>query len=58
MSKFGIVSALMIGAAVGSAVTMMVDPIDDKRKRKMRKNITSVTKTVGTVMDAIACSCR
>ena len=53
MSKLNWVSAMMLGAAVGSAITMVIDPVDDKRRRKLHKNVGVMAKTVSGVLDAV-----
>ena len=37
MSKITMVGAMLLGAAVGSAITMVVDPVADKRRRNLQK---------------------
>ncbi len=53
MSKLSWVSAMMFGAAVGSAITMVIDPVDDKRRRKLHKNVGAMAKTVSGVLDVV-----
>ncbi len=53
MSKLSWVSAMMFGAAIGSAITMVVDPVDDKRRKKLHKNVGVMAKTVTGVLDAV-----
>lgn len=53
MSKINLIGAMMFGAALGSAITMVVDPVDDKRRRKLHKNVGTMAKTVSGVLDAV-----
>lgn len=53
MTKMGVIGGLITGALVGSAITMLVDPISDKQKRKMKKSGTHMFKTVGTMLDTM-----
>lgn len=53
MAKMNWIGAMMLGAAVGSAITMVVDPVDDKRRRKLHKNVGAMAKTVSGVLDVM-----
>lgn len=58
MSKLTFMGAMMFGAAIGSAITMVVDPVDDKRRRKLHKNVGTMVKTVSGVLEAVIDSGR
>ncbi len=53
MMKFGFLGGVIAGAIVGSALTMVMDPISDRQRRKLHKGTHSVFKTMGTVLDAM-----
>ena len=40
------------GLLVGACVTMVVDPISDKQKRKMQKKTEGVFKNIGNIIDS------
>ena len=51
--KLSFIGGVIAGAIVGSAITMVMDPITDKQRRKLHKGTHSVFKTMGTVLDAM-----
>lgn len=51
--KMSFLGGVIAGAIVGSALTMVMDPVTDKQRRKMHKGTQSMFKTMGTVIDAI-----
>lgn len=51
--KLSFIGGVITGAIVGSAITMVMDPISDKQRRKLHKGTHSVFKTMGTVLDAM-----
>lgn len=51
--KLSFITGVVAGAIVGSALTMVMDPITDKQRRKLHKGTHSVFKTMGTVLDAM-----
>lgn len=53
MKSIEFIGGVIAGAVVGSAITMFIDPISDKQKRKMHKNSSHMFKTMGSVLDAM-----
>ncbi len=53
MKNLGFIGGMIAGAVVGSAITMFIDPISDKQKRKMYKTSNHMFKTMGSVIDAM-----
>lgn len=51
--KMSFLSGVIAGAIVGSALTMVMDPITDKQRRRMHRGTHSMFKTMGTVLDAM-----
>ena len=51
--KLSFLSGVVAGAIVGSALTMVLDPITDRQRRKLHKGTHSMFKTMGTVLDAM-----
>ncbi len=52
--KMSFVGGIIAGAIVGSAITMVMDPLSDKQRRKMYRGAQNMFKTIGTVLDAVA----
>jgi len=52
--KMSFIGGVLAGAIVGSALTMVIDPISDKQRKKLYKGTHSMFKTIGSVLDAIA----
>lgn len=51
--KTSFLGGMIAGALVGSAITMAIDPINDKQRRKMHRGASSMFKTMGSVLDAM-----
>lgn len=51
--KMGFLSGIIAGAIVGSAVTMVVDPVSDRDRRKLYRKTRNIVKTMGDVMDTM-----
>jgi len=51
--KMSFIGGIVAGAVVGSALTMIMDPLNDKQRRKLHKGTHSMFKTMGTVLDAM-----
>ncbi len=45
------VKGLMAGLVVGSAVTMLADPVSDRQRHRMRKKTEGFFKNVGSAVD-------
>ena len=51
--KMNFVSGIIAGAICGSAITMIIDPVSDRERRKLYRNTRNVFKTMGSLIDAI-----
>lgn len=51
--KMSFIGGVIAGAIVGSALTMVIDPVNDRQRRKLHKGTHSMFKTMGTVLDAM-----
>ncbi|MGN1059716.1 MAG: hypothetical protein ACI4QW_04720 [Clostridia bacterium] len=51
--KMSFIGGVIAGAIVGSALTMVIDPVSDRQRRKLHKGTHSMFKTMGTVLDAM-----
>ena len=51
MGKF--VTGMITGVIAGVGVSMMINPVDDKDKRRMQKATSKVFTTLGTIADNI-----
>ena len=51
--KMGFLSGIIAGAIVGAAVTMVVDPVSDRDRRKLYRNTRNVFRAMGNVVDTI-----
>ncbi len=54
MMKMKVLGGLVAGAIVGSAITMIMDPMSGRQKRKLRRTGNRVVKTVGSMLDSFA----
>jgi len=52
-NKLSFLGGIVAGALVGSALTMMIDPVSDKQRRRLQKGTNAMFKTVGTILDSI-----
>lgn len=53
MSKAGVVTGVVTAAAVGMGIGMMLHPLDEKDKRRMRKSCSQLFTTIGAVADHV-----
>lgn len=53
MKSMSFVGGLIAGAVVGSALTMVMDPVSDKQRKRLYKGTQVMVKTMGTVLDAM-----
>ena len=53
MKSIGFLGGMLAGAAICSAITMLIDPISDKQKKKMHRASGHMFKTMGSVIDAM-----
>lgn len=51
--KMSFLGGVVAGALVGSAITMVIDPVSDRQRRKLYKGTHSMFKTMGSVLDAM-----
>ena len=51
--KMSFLGGVIAGAIVGSAITMVADPISDRQRRKLYKGTHHMFRTMGTVIDAM-----
>ena len=58
MKNLGFLSGVIAGAAIGSAITMFIDPINDRQRRKMHRSSNHMFKTMGSVIDAMMMTAR
>ena len=49
--KMGFISGMIAGVIVGSAITMVVDPISDRDRRRLYRGTRNVFRKVGCVFD-------
>lgn len=53
VKKMSFIGGIIAGALVGSALTMVIDPISDKQRRRLQRGTENMFKTMGTVIDAM-----
>lgn len=53
MTMGSFVSGMLTGVAVGVGASMLVNPMDEKEKKKLKKNTTQVFTTLGAVADRV-----
>jgi len=53
MSKGGFVAGIVTGMAVGVGASMLINPMDEKDKKKIKKNASQMFTTIGTVADHV-----
>jgi len=51
MSSGGFVKGIAAGVLLGACVTMMIDPISDKQRRKLQKKTEGVFRSIGNIID-------
>jgi len=49
--KMGFLSGIIAGAIVGSAITMVVDPVSDRDRRRLYRGTRNAIRKVGCVFD-------
>lgn len=53
MSKTSFITGIVTGMAVGVGASMMINPMDEKDKKKLKKNTSQVFTTLGAVADRV-----
>jgi len=51
MNTKSLIGAAAAGMVIGAVAGMLIDPINDKQHKKMRKLSDNMFKTIGSVMD-------
>ncbi len=51
MQYSGFLKGVAAGMVVGAAVTMLVDPVTDKQRHKIKKKTEGVFRSIGSVID-------
>jgi len=51
MSNTGFAAGMAAGLIVGAASAMLIDPISDRQKNKLRKKTRGIFRSVGSVID-------
>ena len=49
--KMGFISGIIAGAIVGSAITMVYDPVSDRDRRKLHRGTRNAIKKVNYIFD-------
>ena len=52
MNSGGFVKGMAAGLLLGACVTMMIDPISDKQRRKLQKKTEGVFRNIGNIIDS------
>ena len=52
MNSGGFVKGIAAGVLLGACVTMMIDPISDKQRRKLQKKTEGVFRNIGNIIDS------
>lgn len=53
MSKTSFITGIVTGMAMGVGASMMINPMDEKDKKKLKKNTSQVFTTLGAVADRV-----
>ena len=53
MSKCGFMAGIVTGMAVGVGASMLINPMDEKDKKKIKKSASQMFTAIGTVADQI-----
>lgn len=53
MTKSGFITGIVTGMAVGVGASMLINPLDEKDKKKIKKNASQVFTTIGAVADHV-----
>lgn len=53
MSKGSFVTGIVTGMAVGMGAAMLVNPMDEKDRKKLKKNTSQLFTTIGAVADRV-----
>ena len=51
MNTFGFVKGMAAGLIVGAAITMAVDPVTDRQRRKLKKKTHSMARRLSYTLD-------
>ena len=51
MTKAGFITGIIAGTVVGAGVTMMINPIDEKDKRRISRGASRMFTTIGAMAD-------
>ena len=49
----GFASGIIAGAVIGATIGMLVDPMNDRQHKKIKRQTTNLFKTRGSVMDSV-----
>lgn len=49
--KMGFLGGIIAGAIVGSAITMVLDPVSDRERRKLYRGTRNTMRKVGHIID-------
>lgn len=58
MSKGSFITGIVTGMAVGIGTAILVNPMDEKDVKKLKKNTSRVFTTIGAVADSVMDMCR
>ena len=53
MTKGSFVAGIVTGMAVGVGASMIINPMDEKDKKKIKKNASQMFTTIGAVADHV-----
>ena len=51
MSSQGFIKGMAAGIVLGACATMLVDPVSDRQRNKMRRRTEGMFKSLGNIMD-------
>ena len=51
----GFIKGMVTGLAVGAVVTMAMDPVSDRQRRKFQRKTEGLFRTIGTAIDSAVC---
>lgn len=51
MSSRGFIRGMAAGIVLGACATMLVDPVSDRQRHKMRRRTEGMFKSLGNIMD-------
>ncbi len=58
MSKGSFITGIMTGMAMGIGAAMLINPMDERDMKKLKKNTSQVFTTIGAVADSVMDMCR